>query len=552
MALTAIAHCNEKAWAFLSHSLTPPHFQIPRGSAQWCFTLLSQTGRSLLSLPVVALTSSLAIAEKTLSIPLSVCSRKRSQDPNKNFSTVLHDSRQWANIQNIRQKLLSSPPGNANKNFLYGTASCTYQDSGYTHCPNSQWHLWEKKILPPNNQSRSSANLFALYQTDPQAVLSRLETLGVNSYRTSVEWSQIEPTPGTFDDAKLDVYVNFCTLLLQHGIEPMITLHHFSEPQWFHDKGSFERAENIQDFVKFSQHVYERLTQDVKGRPLVKYFCTINEPAIEAFSRFIRGAYSPGVHWNFHRASLFLKGALKAHCAVYKALKSLPVQDTKIGFTHQYLRFIPGNALVTPVTYYLSELINESTLNLFKTHIFSMQVPFACHVVEKFDPQELQTDFVGVQYYTRPFINLRGSVTSHTQEAMTAMPFREDPAGLYEALIRTYEACKKPLFVTENGISTHESQQRARYMQHALYALKEAEKTLGPGILQAYYQWCFTNNFEWDLGMHPQAFGVFEVIKQPDGTTILSDIPKKGLQEWIDVIHAWRQIHQPKQTVKIA
>jgi|GEM_PF-702146 len=544
-----LSSCNDKAWGFLADSLSPPSSNIARFSGKWCVSVVTQVVKTGISIPVVLATSLLALIEKVCNATTSLFCKKTTVDPNKNFSAVLKDSREWDKIHNIRDKVIASPPGDHRKDFLYGTASCTYQDSGFFHAPNSQWASWEKKTVPANNQSNKSANLFELYQTNPQEVIERLRKLNVNSYRTSVEWSHLEPQPGVFDETKLQVYVNFCKELVKAGIEPMITLHHFSEPQWFHDKGSFEKEENIADFVRFSEKVYTALTENYQGRPLVKHFCTINEPAIEAFSRFVRGAYSPGVTFDFHRAAHFLKGALKAHFAVYKALKNLPAKDTKIGFTHQYLHFLPGNPLVTPATKYLTALINDTTLNLFKTGTFSLQVPLRCNVVEQFSSNDIQADFIGVQYYTRPYITLTGCTTTHAQEAMTSMPFREDPAGLYEAVSNTHKATKRPIIVTENGISTHDPAQRNRYMERALYALKQAEKDLGPEALLGYYQWCIVDNFEWDLGMKPQAFGAYSLTTDAQGNPKISEQPKPGTEAFREVAQAWQQSVAPQEQV---
>lgn len=529
---------NGATWGFLEGCLLPHHEK--QNYLQKSVTIIKKVALVTITIPVVAVTSVLAVASRIVVITVSIFTRTSTPDPKKDFSAVLKDTKLWDQLKDVRKDLLKNPPGKNNPDFLYGTASCTYQDSGYEHCPKSQWHNWEKKILKEDNQSGKSANLFELYKTDPEEVISRLEKLGVNSYRTSIEWSQIEPEMGKFDKKALNVYVKFCKELRKHGIEPMITLHHFSEPQWFHDVGSFEKEENIAHFVKFSEYVYKELAKTYQGKPLVEYFCTINEPAIEAFSRYIRGAYSPGVTFNFDRAAHFLKGALKAHGATYNALKAIN-PNTKIGFSHQYLHFIPTNPLVLPATRYLTHIINEVTLNLFKTGKFEARVPFACHVVEKFTPEQLKTDFIGVQYYVRPIIGLTGCIPEHSKEAMTEMPFREDPAGLYQAVVDVHTAFNKPVIVTENGISTHDDKQRARYMERALYALREAEKTLGEGALAGYMQWSLVDNLEWDLGMKPQAFGAYS-LKEGE----ISEEPKKGIEPFIKVIEAWRSIWSSK------
>ena len=66
-----------------------------------------------------------------------------------------------------------------------------------------------------------------------------LVELGVDSYRFSIEWSRIEPNEGDWNEDAIKVYSDMIDSLIDQGIEPMITLHHFSHPIWFEEKGGF-------------------------------------------------------------------------------------------------------------------------------------------------------------------------------------------------------------------------------------------------------------------------------------------------------------------------
>lgn len=132
------------------------------------------------------------------------------------------------------------------------------------------------------------------------------------------------------------------------------------------------------------------------------------------------------------------------------------------------------------------------------------------------------TDFCGLQYYTRPYIGLLGPTSPYSP--ITQMPFREDSEGIYEAAIRVYESFKVPIIVTENGISTHNEGQRS------LYALDRSTAQIGIGNLLGFYLWSFSDNFEWDMGMAPQAFGAFTVDKEL----------KEGARVYTRIIRAWQ------------
>jgi beta-glucosidase/6-phospho-beta-glucosidase/beta-galactosidase len=150
---------------------------------------------------------------------------------------------------------------------------------------------------------------------------------------------------------------------------------------------------------------------------------------------------------NFHRAGRFLHGALRAHQAVYTALKKKN-SEVEVGITHQYLRFIPTSDLLNPVTKYLTNLVNETALRYLESGKFLLKMPF-CHI--EIQDEKPETDFVGLQNYGSPVIGFSGSTSFH--EPITAMPLREDPERLYEALVETYNKVQKPIRITENGIS---------------------------------------------------------------------------------------------------
>lgn len=509
--ISAISSYNSLICESLENSLTP----IPQ-DANHSRVLHHLTAAAFL--PIALVTFSLDTVCKVISYVMSFFCKTQSKDPQQDFTAILTDSRNWEKIQSLDVRF--------DPDFLFGTATCTFQDSGAVNCPNSQWTMWEKKVLPENNRSGKSANLFEMYQTGAgrKEIVSRLKKMGANSYRFSIEWSQIEPEPGKIDELKLRTYVNFCKYLQNHGIKPVVTLHHFSEPKWFHELGSFEKEENIKYFISFIENVGPKLAQNYWGKPLVPYICTVNEPAIEAFSRYIRGAFSPGYHFNFFKAGHFLKNALKAHCIAYPILKKMN-PNVQVGIVHQRLSLIPTNPLIGLVTRYINRLVNETTLEFFKTKIFNYKIPFCCNIVERgLDPK---CDFVGLQYYTRPIIGMTGSTSYY--EAMTQMPFREDPEGLYLASLETFDAFKVPVIVTENGISTPDDKQRARYISRALYALRRAQEKIGPKNLLGYYLWSFCDNSEWDMGRHPQAFGAYKL--NDDGS--LERDPKSGVWPFI-------------------
>ena len=62
--------------------------------------------------------------------------------------------------------------------------------------------------------------------------------------------------------------------LIAKGIEPMVTLHHFSHPIWFEEKGGFYNQENLVHFKNYCTKIFPYFSDRVTK------WCTVNEPDV--------------------------------------------------------------------------------------------------------------------------------------------------------------------------------------------------------------------------------------------------------------------------------
>ena len=84
-------------------------------------------------------------------------------------------------------------------------------------------------------RSGEACMFWELYKED----IAIMERLGLRAFRFSIEWSRVEPRPGVFNDEAMDRYRDIVAELKGHGITPIITLHHFTNPIWFHEMGGW-------------------------------------------------------------------------------------------------------------------------------------------------------------------------------------------------------------------------------------------------------------------------------------------------------------------------
>src|SRR5262249_40543662 len=109
--------------------------------------------------------------------------------------------------------------------FLWGAATAAHQIEGNN--TNSDWWQSEQTGLLPH-KSEAACDSWNRWADDVRL----LTDIGLNAYRMSVEWARIEPEPGRFDQSALDNYRRQIEALKTAGIEPLVTLYHFTSPRW--------------------------------------------------------------------------------------------------------------------------------------------------------------------------------------------------------------------------------------------------------------------------------------------------------------------------------
>jgi len=92
-----------------------------------------------------------------------------------------------------------------------------------------------------------------------QADLDLAAEMGNNAHRLSLEWSRIEPEPSVFDREAMDRYRQILQAMIDRGIEPMVTLHHFSNPLWLVEKGDFNSDIVVEYFQRYTARVVDNL-----------------------------------------------------------------------------------------------------------------------------------------------------------------------------------------------------------------------------------------------------------------------------------------------------
>jgi len=154
--------------------------------------------------------------------------------------------------------------------FLWGASTSSHQVEGNT-VHNDWWHYENSGRLP--FASGQACRHYELYERDFDTVVS----LGLNTYRFSLEWSRIEPEKGRTDEQEIAHYHRFIDALLERGITPVLVVFHFTLPLWFAREEGFARKENVDHFLMFLRRVAEEFSSKVQ------YWVISNEINVYAY-----------------------------------------------------------------------------------------------------------------------------------------------------------------------------------------------------------------------------------------------------------------------------
>jgi beta-glucosidase len=371
---------------------------------------------------------------------------------------------------------LKDAPWKFGKDFLWGSATSSHQVEG--NCTNNNWYEFESAVDEqgrPRILNGQKAGLASDHWNRYREDVRLMKELSLNAYRFSVEWSKIEPEPGRFDDAALDHYEQVVTELTTNGIEPMVTLHHFTNPLWFEEQGAFLQENSPDIFAAFVEKVVHRLGAKVR------LWCTVNEPAVYAMMGYFYAGFPPAVKDPKH-VGIVLRNMLRAHTAAYQLIKNLEPQ-AQVGLVPAVDLHDPlnrWNLLDVMASRTLNRSLNESHFNYLVDGLFKFSLPGAARVSYKSNDKDA-FDFIGLNYYKRYFHKFKlfdgehiTNVNKTPQEKLTDMGWEIYPAGLYRALKMITRFTSKPIYITENGIADDSDTKRAGFIEDHLRVLNKA------------------------------------------------------------------------------
>jgi len=211
--------------------------------------------------------------------------------------------------------------------FFWGVSTSAYQaEGGYNGPgePQTNWAAAEEKddvaVTGP------AADFWNRYEED----FARCQALGLKAFRLGLEWSRIQPSrdshrgaPPPFDLAALDHYAAIFAACQRHGLEPVVTLHHFVHPAWLGPDPWLD-AETPALFAHYVRTAVEHVNARLE-RP-IHWFITINEPNMLVLNSYLGRQFPAGPHFGFGAMMAAYNQLLRAHILAYNALHDLSAE----------------------------------------------------------------------------------------------------------------------------------------------------------------------------------------------------------------------------------
>ncbi len=216
------------------------------------------------------------------------------------------------------------------KDFYWGAATSSYQVEGNN--VNADWWPWEN--LAGKENSGQACRHYEFFGQD----FDLAKSLNHNAHRLSIEWSRVEPSDGEFSESQLQHYIDVIMALRSRDIEPMVTLHHFTNPIWFSTLGGWVNPDGVKRFLRYCDFVVRALAKHVR------FWFTINEPTIYFSHAYLWGMWPPQSKSYFKTRAVhdhMIEGHIGAYRLIHKIYKELNLTHPCVSIA-QHMQAIVG------------------------------------------------------------------------------------------------------------------------------------------------------------------------------------------------------------------
>lgn len=421
------------------------------------------------------------------------------------------------------------------EDFVWGAATSAYQIEGAVREDGKGLNIWDVFTAEPGriyggHTGETACDHYHRFREDVRL----MKELGIRAYRFSVNWARVLPEgTGRVCEEGVRFYDELIDALLENGIEPYLTLYHWELPYELYKRGGWLNPESPEWFGEYARLIAERFGDRVK------YFFTMNEPQCFIGLGFLKGEHAPGLKAPLRDTFEMAHNVLKAHGRAVQMLRRYGKNNPVIGYA-------PTGSMCSPATerpedieaarqvmFAVPEDSGSWTWNIswwsdpvllghYPEDGLRLYEPWLPKITEE-DLRLISepVDIYGQNIYNGRCIRMGKDgrpedVKREDGAPRTAIGWPVTPECLYWGPKFLYERYKKPIYITENGMSCHDrvaldgkvhDPDRADFLARYLRELKRAS---GEADIRGYFLWSLLDNFEWSSG-YSERFGMVYV-----------------------------------------
>lgn len=401
------------------------------------------------------------------------------------------------------------------KNFFIGAATAAHQVEG-NNVHSDYWakeHMVHTDFLEPSGDAVDHYNRYA-------EDIRLMAGAGLNAYRFSIEWARIEPEEGKFDETALNHYADVIRTCKENGLEPIVTLLHFTSPKWLISKGGWESDETPTYFARYVQYIIEKLGSELH------YVCTINEANMGIQVAAIAKRYIQQIQAKMQSGKT--DGTVQMGINLEKMMANQKEAEKEC---LEIFGVSKTECFTSPRTPHGDEIVIEAhkaaraVIRKLAPHI-KVGLSLSLHDIQALPggeenaakewadefthylPAIAEDDFLGVQNYTRTRLGASGTLPVPEGAELTQMDYEFYPEALANVIRKVAAEFKGALLVTENGIATADDSRRTAFIETALSGVHDCIRDGIP--VKGYFYWSLMDNFEWQKG-YAMTFGLIAV-----------------------------------------
>lgn len=186
--------------------------------------------------------------------------------------------------------------------FFFGAAFSGPQTEGAYKLDGKLENVWDTwsdlRIEDFHNQVGSyvGTDFYHRYEEDIQL----LKSLGLTSFRTSIQWSRLLDADGQINPAGAAFYHKLLACARKYDMDVFVNLYHFDMPTYLFRQGGWESRAVVEAYARYAELAFREFADEVQ------YWFTFNEPIVEPQLRYKEGQWYP-----------FVKDIKRAICTQY-------------------------------------------------------------------------------------------------------------------------------------------------------------------------------------------------------------------------------------------